>query len=165
MKLTDAQWALAEPLLPEPKAGPGKKGRPPQPFREVLNGILWVLRTGAPWHDLSNRYPPYQTCYRRFQQWTEDGTFERLLIALRRDLRDRGGIEDVEAFIDGTYVPAKKGGLMSASAAQARQPRSWQLQIVMVFHSLSLLLEETDTTSFSPSELSMLRSSMNSPLD
>jgi len=71
----------------------------------------------------------------------------------------------VEAFIDGTYVPAKKGGLMSASAAQARQARSWQLQIVMVFHSLSLLLEETDTTSFSPSELSMLRSSMNSPLD
>jgi transposase len=56
--------------------------------------------------------------------------------------------------VDDTFAFARR---------QARQPRSWQLQIVMVFHSLSLLLEETDTTSFSPSELSMLRSSMNSP--
>lgn len=165
MKLTDAQWELLEPLLPEPKSGPGKRGRPVRSFREVLNGILWVLRTGACWSDLPERYPPYQTCHRRFQQWCEDGTFERVVVALRRDLRGRGGIEDVEGFIDGTYVPAKKGDPKSAAAEQARRPRSWQSQTAMVFHSLSLLLQETDTTLLSPTELSTLRSSMSSPLD
>lgn len=165
MKLTDAQWALIEPLLPEPKSGPGRRGRRARPFREVLDGILWVLRTGAAWSDLPNRYPPYQTCHRRFQQWCEDGTLERILVTLRRDLRDRGGIEDIEGFIDGTYVPAKKGDPKSDAVAQARRPRSWQSQTAMVFHSLSLLLEETDTTCLSPTELSTLRSSLNSPLD
>lgn len=165
MQLTDAQWKLVEPLLPKPKSGEGRPGRPPQPFRNVLEGILWVMRTGAPWHDMPGRYPPYQTCHRRFQEWSSDGTFERLLIALRRDLRARGGIEDVEAFIDGTYVPAKKGGPKSESVEEGRRPKSWQSQTAMVFHSLSLLLQETDTTLFSPSELSMLRSSMSFHLD
>lgn len=165
MKLTDPQWEIVAPLLPEPKAGPGKRGRPPRSFREVLDGILWVMRTGAPWHDLPDRYPPYQTCHRRFQLWCEEGTLERIVVALRRDLRDRGGVEDIEGFIDGTYVPAKKGVQMSANAAQARQPRSWQSQTAMVFHSLSLLLEQTDTMLFSPTELSMLHSSMSCPLD
>jgi len=165
MKLTDTQWELIEPRLPEPKSGPGKRGRPARPYREVLDGILWVLRTGAPWSDLPSRYPPYQTCHRRFQEWCEDGTLEQIVVTLRRDLRDRGGIEDVEGFIDGTYVPAKKGGPKSAVVEQARRPRSWQSQTVMVFHSLSLLLQETDTTLFSPTELSTLHSSMSCPLD
>jgi len=165
MKLTDPQWELIAPLLPEPKAQPGHKGRPPAPFRAVMDGILWVLRTGAPWHDLPGRYPSYQTCHRRFQQWCADGTLERVVMALRRDLRDRGGVEDIEAFIDGTYVPAKKGAKKSANAAQARQPRSWQSQTAMVFHSLSLLPVETDTTSYSPTERSMLLSWISCPLD
>lgn len=165
MKLSDPQWALIEPLLPEASSGPGKRGRPPRPFREVLDGILWVMRTGAPWHDLPGRFPPYQTCHRRFQQWCEDGTLRQIVVALRRDLRDRGGVEDIEAFIDGTYVPAKKGVKTSANAAQARRPRSWQSQTAMVFHSLSLLLEETDMTPFSQTELLTMLSWINSPLD
>ncbi|MEM1417932.1 MAG: transposase, partial [Myxococcota bacterium] len=71
MKLTDPQWALVEPLLPTPKSGPGKPGRPAVPLRSVLDGVLWVLRTGAPWCDMPGRYPSYQTCHRRFQQWCE----------------------------------------------------------------------------------------------
>ena len=165
MKLTDSQWELIAPLLPEPKAQPGQRGRPPRPFRDVLDGILWVLRTGAPWHDLPGRYPPYQTCHRRFQQWCSDGTLERVVLALRRDLCDRGGIEDIEGFIDGTYVPAKRGAQRSGVVAQARRPRSWQSQTAMVFHSLSLLREETDTTSYSPTERSMLLSWLSCPLD
>ena len=85
--------------------------------------------------------------------------------ALRRDLNQRGGIEDIEGFIDGTYVPAKKGDLKSGDAAAARRPRSWQWRTAMVFHSLLLLQEDNDTTSFSQSELSMLLSWMNSPHD
>jgi transposase len=69
MDLTDEQWAVLEPLiLPPPRRTDGK-GWPWRYPREILNGILWVLRTGAPWHDLPERYPPYQTCHRRFQQW------------------------------------------------------------------------------------------------
>src|SRR5580700_1363173 len=54
-------------------------GRPWQDTRAVLNGVCWVLRTGAPWHDLPRRYPPYQTCHRRFQQWQRSGLLEQLL--------------------------------------------------------------------------------------
>jgi transposase len=54
-----------------------------------LNGVLWVLRTGAPWHDLLSRYPPYQTCHRRFQLWQRSGRLDRLLQRLAEDLRDR----------------------------------------------------------------------------
>jgi transposase len=48
----------------------------------VLNGTLWILRTGAQWANLPDRYPPYQTCHRYFQGWSEDGTLERILRAL-----------------------------------------------------------------------------------
>jgi transposase len=58
MDLTDEQWAILEPLLPEPERRWEGRDRPWRPAREVLNGVLWVLRTGAPWHDLPERYPP-----------------------------------------------------------------------------------------------------------
>ncbi len=69
MELTDAQWAHIEPLIPKPRRRKDRRGRPWREPREVLGGILWVLRTGAPWKDLPEPYPPYQTCHRRFQHW------------------------------------------------------------------------------------------------
>ena len=165
MSLTAAQWKVLEPLFPKPKAQPGQRGRPPVPYRDVLEGILWVMRTGAPWHDLPSKYPSYQTCHRRFQQWVNDGTMKAVLLALRRDLNDRGGIEEEECFIDGSYVPAKKGGVMWERVVQAVRPRSWQSQTAMVFHSLSRLRQETDTTPFLPSELSKLLLWTNLPLE
>jgi transposase len=66
MDLTDQQWTIIEPLF-EGKRRPEGRGRPWRDARAVLNGVLWVLRTGAPWNDLPDRYPPYQTCHRRFQ--------------------------------------------------------------------------------------------------
>lgn len=167
MDLTEAQWTALEPYIPaKERRSPGKKGgRPLRPARDVLNGILWVLRTGAPWADLPGRYPPYQTCHRRFQAWVKAGALPKILKALRRDLEERGGIEDVEGFIDGTYVPAKKGGPASASAGLGRRQRSWQLQTAMVFHSLSILMEETDSTVCSLSELSTLLSYESCRLD
>ena len=65
-------------------------------------------------------------------------------------------------FIDGSYVPAKKGALAWAILAQDEQPRSWRSRTAMVFHSLSLLVEETDTTLLSLTERSTLHSWMNS---
>ena len=66
MDLTNKQWAMLEPLLPNPPKRVDGRGRPWREAREVLDGVLWVLRTGAPWRDLPERYPPYQTCHRRF---------------------------------------------------------------------------------------------------
>jgi transposase len=84
MDLTDEQWQLLEPLIPQPPRRSDGRGRPWRSTREVLNGILWVLRTGAPWKDLPERYPSYQTCHRRFQQWVRDGTVEKVLRSGRR---------------------------------------------------------------------------------
>ena len=66
MDLTNEQWAMLEPLLPEPTKRADGRGRPWRKAREVLDGVPWVLRTGAPRRDLPERYPPYQTCHRRF---------------------------------------------------------------------------------------------------
>jgi transposase len=109
VNLTDEQWTLLEPLLPEPPRRADGRGRPRRDSREVLDGVLWVLRTGAPWHDLPERYPPYQTCHRHFQGWVRDGTLERVLAALSENLRKHGGLDFSECFIDGTFVGAKKG--------------------------------------------------------
>ncbi len=68
MELTDEQWAELEPLIPEAPRREDGKGRPRRKSREVLEGICWILRTGAQWADLPERYPPYQTCHRRFQE-------------------------------------------------------------------------------------------------
>jgi transposase len=71
--------------------------------------VLWVLRTGAPWHDLPRRYPPYQTCHRRFQHWQRTVRLVDILQRLAEDLRDRGQPDLSEAFIDASSVRRKKG--------------------------------------------------------
>ncbi len=86
MDLTEKQWEIVGPLLPKPRRRADGRGRPPRDAHEVLNRILWVLRTGAPWKDLPERYPSYQTCHRRFQQWSRDKILERVLHALAKDL-------------------------------------------------------------------------------
>jgi len=135
MDLTNEQWELIAPMIPPAKSQKGGRGRPAREPREVLDGILWVLRTGAPWKDLPERYPPYQTCHRWFQRWRRDGVFERILTALAEDLRDRGKIDLREAFIDGTFAPAKKGARGLAKPSGARAARSWQWQTLLVFLS------------------------------
>jgi transposase len=135
MELTDAQWDVLAPLLPRPRVRRDRRGRPWRDPRDVLNGILWILRTGAPWKDLPDRYPSYQTCHRRFQHWVESGTMERVLQALARDLEARGGLNLSECFIDGTFAGAKKGALWSGKHAGARGPRSWPSQTALVFLS------------------------------
>ncbi|MET9369881.1 IS5 family transposase [Streptomyces griseoflavus] len=74
-ELRDAAWGRIEPLLPKADG----RGRPWRDHRQVVNGVLWRLRTGAPWRDLPERYGPWQTVYERFARWEADGTWERLL--------------------------------------------------------------------------------------
>ena len=135
MDLTDEQWAVLEPVLGTMPRRADGRGRPWRSSREVVNGILWILRTGAQWHTLPTEYPPYQTCHRRFQRWVHDGTLERLLEALARDQKERGKLDLSECFIDGTFVAAKKGGDAWDQPSAARVRSSWQWQTALVFRS------------------------------
>jgi len=83
--LSDSQWAVLDPLIPEPSRRKDGRGRPWKGRRAVLDGILWVLRTGAPWADLPGRYPSYQTCHRRFQQWVQSGILKGIFEASSGD--------------------------------------------------------------------------------
>jgi transposase len=131
--LTDPQWTVLDALIPEQPRRKDRRGRPWKGRRSVLNGILWVLRTGAPWADLPERYPSYQTCHRRFQQWVRSGIMRGVLEALAEDLRIQGRLDVREAFIDGSFAPAKKGEQRLARRNVAREPRSWPWQTAMVF--------------------------------
>lgn len=107
MELPEKERQCLEPLLPELPTH--RSGRPWRGNREVLAGILWVLRTGAPWRDLPKRYPPYQTCHRRFQQWSCDGTLAKVLEAVAGKLQKRRPLNMSECSIEGKFVAGKKG--------------------------------------------------------
>ena len=117
MELSDKEWQILEPLMPALPTG--QKGRPWRENREVLDGILWVLRTGAPWRDLPKKYPPYQTCHRRFQQWSSDGTLEKVVTTITEKLEKRRHLNMSECSIDAKFVAAKKGSV-------CRQDEVWQ---------------------------------------
>lgn len=160
--LTDEQWAVLFPLIPPPKRRADGRGRPIEhDDRAVMDGILWVLRTGAPWADLPDRYPSYATCFRRFSAWVKDGTLQHMLEALARDLELRGDIDLSECFIDGTFVVAKKGGLKWERPSAARVRSSWQLRTLQVFLSPSTRI----LLALMKSPLSKLPSMKLSPLD
>jgi transposase len=135
MDLKDEQWEVVKPLLPKPARRTDGRGRPRVKDREILNGILWIMRTGASWRDLPDRYPPYQTCHRRFQEWVRAGVFEQVLRALVKDVKERGKLDLTECFIDGTFVIAKKGAEGWERPSGARVQSSWQWQIALVFLS------------------------------
>src|SRR5690348_14661965 len=79
--------------------------------------------------------PLGQTCHRRFQQWVRSGVMKGVLEALAQDLKVRGGLNVEEAFIDGSFAPAKKGALRSGKRSAEKEPRSWQWPIEMAFPS------------------------------
>ena len=135
MELTDEQGQVLGPLIPEPVRHEDGKGRPRRSSREVLEGICWVLRTGAQWADLPERYPPYQTCHRRFQEWERNGVLQQILETLAQDLEQRGKLDLSECFIDGTFVAAKKGDQRSVRLNGAKVARSWRYQTLLVLAS------------------------------
>jgi len=102
----------------------------------VLNGILWVLGTGAQWRELPDEYPPpYQTCHRRLQQWVREGRLERILRVLAKKLLARGKLQLDEAFIGASFTGAKKGAWRSGPPNAARERKSSSSPILTVFLS------------------------------
>lgn len=138
MHLSNQQWEFIAPHIPHP-AKQDNRGRPRRDDREILNGILWILRTGAPWKDMPrDKCPPYQTCHRRFQEWSRNGTLVNLLQVLAEDMQRRGELSLEECFIDGTFVSAKKGGFVWARRNVEKARKSWQFQTKILFQSPSL---------------------------
>lgn len=137
MHITNEQWSLVESLIP-PSPRKDGRGRPRRNDREILDGILWILKTGAQWHELPREYPPYQTCHRRFQEWAKRGVFEEVIRVIVEDLMKRGKMTLDECFVDGTFAVAKKGGFVLALPSAARAPRSWLSQTTALCRSPSI---------------------------
>lgn len=133
VRLTDAQWARIAPELPRQRVS-RRGGRPPVGHRDVLDGILWVLKTGARWRDVPTGYPSGSTCWRRLRHWDRDGTWLRLWRAFLGQLDARGRLQWEQAFIDGSFVPAKKGALRSGKPSGARARSGWWWSTARVFH-------------------------------
>lgn len=138
--LTDVQWEYVKPFVKwdeQQRQRPDRRGGRWSEPRRVLNGVLWILRTGAPWQDLPPRYGPYQTAHRRFQQWRGSGVLDGILWALCQDLLARGQLGLDETFIDASFIGAKKGAIALVQRAAAKGARSWQSRTAMVFLSPS----------------------------
>jgi len=109
-QLSDKQWRLIADLFVEPDSNPAG-GRPRVPARPCVEGILWVLRTGARWRDLPKSFPSCPTCWRRLVEWTADGVWEQAWRRLTQLLDQRGRINFRESFADATFASAKKGAI------------------------------------------------------
>jgi transposase len=132
VRVTDAQWTKIEPLLPRmPRSRRG--GRPWIGNRAVIDGILWVLKTGARWCDLPAEYASPSTCWRRLKRWDEDGTWLRIWRTFIAELDERGRLQWETAFIDGTFASAKKGGPTSVLPSGGKVQSAWYWSSVRVF--------------------------------
>jgi transposase len=102
-ELTEKQWQQLEPLLPPQSP---ETGRPNKDHRTIINGILWVLRTGAPWRDLPECYGPWRTIASRFYRWRRDGLWDRLLMTVQQQANIQGKVNWELHYVDGTMVRA-----------------------------------------------------------
>ncbi len=122
--LTDEQWAKIEPLLPPLPPQP-RGGRLWCAHRPVLEGLLWILRTGAPWRDLPEQYPSASTCWRRLQEWEETGLWEKIWRIFLAQLDEQGLLDWSESFADASFAPAKKGALQWGLRGAGRAQSGW----------------------------------------
>lgn len=117
--LTNEQWEQLEAVLPPQKP---HTGRPGMDHRQVMNGILWVLRTGAPWRDVPERYGKWTTVYSRFQRWRKQGVWDRVLAELQT-MKSRDKRIDWEIhLIDGSVVRAHQHAAGAKKAAPKKKP-------------------------------------------
>jgi len=116
-RVPDDLWLEIAPILGKEKE-PGTKGRPPVPFRKVIDGILYVLRTGCQWKALPKEYGSGSTAHRRFQQWTREGAFEKIWVKLLKIYDDIRGIKWKWQSLDSSSVKAPLGGIRPVPTPQ-----------------------------------------------
>lgn len=117
--LTDEQWLMIADLFADPDPSP-KGGRPRVPPRDCLEGVLWVLHSGARWKDLPFNFPSPATCWRRLKEWTESGVFTAAWHRLLGKLDRLRGVNWEEAIGDGAFCPAKRGAQALPTARMAK---------------------------------------------
>ncbi len=117
--MTDAQWKRLRPLLPPQKP---RTGRPANDHRTVINGILWILRTGSPWRALPERYGSWKTISSRFYRWQRAGTWDRVLAALQRQADAEGRLDWSLHFVDSTVVRAHQHAAGAKGGTRQRRP-------------------------------------------
>ena len=125
--ITDKQWAFIQPLIPPRTAKTGRKPRDP---REMLNGMLWILRTGAPWRDLPERFGPWQTAYDYFCKWRKQGVYGKILQALHIRLDQKGQMDWDLWCSDGSIARATRaaagaGKKVSNATKTSRKTMLW----------------------------------------
>jgi len=108
-ELSNRKWERIAPLLPQRRHN-GGPGHPWRPHRRILNGILWVLHTGAPWRDVPERYGPWQTVFDRFNRWRAEGTWADILTHLLEHLDKCGRLSRDLWLVDGSNVRGTRAG-------------------------------------------------------
>jgi len=131
--ITDKQWKKLEPLFPKLKRRRDRRGRPWAENRACFEGVLWVLRTGARWRDLPPQFPSGSTCWRRLQDWEEQGALEEIWRTLLSQLDRRGLLRWEETFMDGSFASAKKGAWPWEKPSEARVQSGWFWLMARVF--------------------------------
>jgi transposase len=122
--LTPQQWDAIRVHLPQPKAA-SRGGRPRVEDRRCVEGILWILWTGAQWSELPCQYGSPSTCWRRLKQWEATGVLLKLWRAFLAQLNDQEKLRWDECFADGSFIPAKKGARRSGKPSGARVRSGW----------------------------------------
>ncbi len=125
-ELSDTQWELIADLMPTNAL----HGRPWNDHRQVINGMMWILHTGAPWRDLPAHYGPWQTVFDRFNRWRKDGLLDRVLGRLQMKLDREGRIDWDLWCIDGTNIRASRAAGGAAKKGIPTNPRitRWVIQ-------------------------------------
>ena len=130
--LTDAQWEKIRPLLPTIRRS-RQGGRPRANDRKVLEGILWILRSGARWQDLPEEFPSPATCWRRLRDWEEQEVWLTIWRAFLAELNEREQLNWSESFLDASFAPAKKGARKLEKPSGARGRSGWWWSTARVF--------------------------------
>ena len=117
-ELPDSQWALVADLFPPN----GQRGGQWKDHRLIISGVLWILRTGAPWRDLPERFGPWQTVYDRFQRWRSEGLFDRVLERLQIRLNAEGKIDWDLWCVDGSAIRASRAAAGGGKKGAAKSP-------------------------------------------
>jgi transposase len=144
-----------EAFDPDPKIRKDGRGRPWRGNREVLEGILWVLRNGCSWSSLPAEYPPYQTCHRRFQQWQKQGVWDKLLKSIARQMERDGSLDLTESFMGWQFFCGKKRGDKVGKTKKGKGSK------VMALTDGQGLPISVDVTSASPHESKLAEETFN----
>ena len=143
-ELTDAQWTQLRDLLPPQRNG--RKGHPYHDHRRIINGILWIDKTGAPWRDLPRRYGSWKTVSNRFYRWRKAGIWQRVLAAVQQRANTAGQVEWQTHHVDSTVIRAHqhaagaKGGQAHEALGRSRGGFTTKLHLRVDGHGKPLVM-------------------------